>query len=319
MDMEKVGEKNMVRVQQKEIDLMDLFKMLYKNRIMIVVVTVAVTLASLGGAFYNRLNTENITAIDFKFRNGLADFYLKKAKLHLKTFDEDKVLKNDKIVEELMEIPSLKESFEASGQPETLENKREFLEGIIDLKRVEENKNGQGVFKNFQIKMEQSNAIDEKSVIKEYLEILNREKKLIYKEAVDEKYDEVKEKTRLYGEELAKLDEEIRRIIDQEPEAILRNEGIVGILSVKYPKTMRDQNSARELYSKYNEELIGLEGLRENKEMEKQVEVLSSFYEIKQKSKAKLILAVGVVMGVILGMMMAFMKEFWKHFKEEIN
>ena len=50
--MEASREKRMVQVQQNEIDLMDLFKIIYKNRIMIGVITIIVTLASLGGALY---------------------------------------------------------------------------------------------------------------------------------------------------------------------------------------------------------------------------------------------------------------------------
>jgi len=306
------------KIESDEIDLLDLFKILYKNRVLIVVVTVVVTLASLGGALYVRSNTNNLSAVDFRLKNGLDNFYLGKAKLDIEEFDEREMLKNKEIVDELVEVPSLKESFGATGKAENFANKKKFLEDKIGLERVEEEVDKKMVVRYYQLSMENTGDIEEEEVMNRYLEILNRERYMGYEETIDEKYSEVKGKVEFYGEKLSKIDEEIRSLLDKESETILRNEGVVGILSVKYPKTMNEQNTVKELYIKYNNELTGLEGLKNDSGMKKQVEVLSSYYEVKQESKAKLILALGIVMGMIMGVMAAFIKEFVRYFKENL-
>ncbi len=81
--METARERNMVHVQQNEVGLMDLFKILYKNRVMIAVITVIVALASLGGAIYVRSNKRNLIAINFKKVNGIDPFYINRANLNV--------------------------------------------------------------------------------------------------------------------------------------------------------------------------------------------------------------------------------------------
>ncbi len=316
MEMEKAREKNMVRVQQKEIDLMDLFKILYKNRIMIAVVTITVTLASLGGALYIRSNTNNITAINFKNADKLDKFYIDKANLGVAEVDIENLFKQDDVVEKMYKLQLLNELFLESGADDTINERRRFIEDTIKLKSVVEDKK----LKYYQVSMEQlDEKQDEKNVINTYLNILNDKLYTAYSSEIDEKYQGIKQKKEGYEEALGKINAEVNDVISKEPKELFANDKALEILQLKYPRLFERQREVKELYVKYGNELVGIEGIKGDTDLNKQLEKVSSFYEIKQKSKAKLILAVGVVMGVILGMMMAFMKEFWSHFKEEIN
>jgi hypothetical protein len=119
---------------------------------------------------------------------------------------------------------------------------------------------------------------------------------------------------------LGSVENEIREIIKKEDVKVLENDGITGIIYMKYPILFEKKKQTEELYRKYSDELIGIEGLREDDGIKNQVEVLSSVYQVKTKSKAKLILALGIVLGLFMGVFVAFIREFFKgiDFKKRI-
>ena len=62
--------------------------------------------------------------------------------------------------------------------------------------------------------------------------------------------------------------------------------------------------------------LIGLNGLKRDDEIKNIISLDSSIYEIETKSKAKMILAVGILLGIVLGIMSAFIAEFIDNYKK---
>lgn len=193
-NMESVRGENMMQAQQNEIDLMDLFKIFYKNRVMITLITVIVTLASLGGALYVRSNTNNITAINFKRSNRIDSFYAKRANLGVSEIEVENLFKQDDVVEEMYKLPSLKKFFQENGEIDTLDERRKKLEDIIKIKTVVENKK----LKHYQLSIEQLDGkTDEKEILDTYLKILNEKLYAAYTSRIDEKYEMVKQKGRI--------------------------------------------------------------------------------------------------------------------------
>ncbi len=314
--MESAKEKNMVQVQQNEIDLMDLFKVFYKNRVMITLIIVMVTVTSLGLALYVRSNTENIVAINFKKSNRIDSFYAKKANLRVSETEIENLFKQDDVVEEMYALPSLKKIFQENGAVDTLDGRRKFLEKTIKLKAVMEN----GKLKHYQLSMVEVNKdLDEKKILDAYLNILNKKLYTSYTSRINEKYKVIKQKKEGYEETLTTIENEINKVISQEPRELFENEKAWDIIQVKHFKLFESQKKIKELYTKYGDELVGIEGLKGDIDLRGRVEKVSSFYEIEQKSKAKLILIIGMVMGVLFGGMGAFIREFLIYFKKEIK
>lgn len=314
--MEKARGENMVQVQQKEIDLMDLVKILYKNRIMIAMISALVTLASLGGALYVRSNTNNFTAINFRSSNKLDSFYTKKANLNIDIVEIENLFKQDDVVKRMYKIPSLNNLFIKSGVVDNLNERRELLEDTIKLKRVTEGKE----LKHYQLSMEELDENQEERIIMDtYLDILNKKLYNAYTLRINEKYEVTKQKKEGYEEALTDIENEIKKVISNEPKELFENEKAWDMIQVKYPRLFERRRKINELYIKYGDELVGLEGIKGDSDLNKQIEKISSFYEIKHKSKAKLILIIGIVMGVTLGVMGAFIVEFWNYFEKELR
>ncbi len=313
--MEEARER-MVQVQQDEIDLVDLFKILYKNRVMVAVVTAVIALASVGGALYIRSNTRDLVAVNFRRVNWIDSFYLNRANLGVNSVEIENIFKQNNAVEEMFEVPYLNEMFLETGAPDNINERREFLEEVVKLETVMEDKK----LKHYQLSMESYGELqDEKKVMDTYLNILNKELASVYTTKIDERYEMVKEKKEGYEEALKEIEAEIDEVLLSEPKELFANEKAWDIIQAKHPRLFERQQKMKELYVKYGNELVGIEGIRGDFDLNNQVAKASSFYEIKQKSKAKLIVVIGIVMGVILGVMGAFVREFWKHLKKEVN
>lgn len=301
-----------VKHNNDEIDLIDLLKIMYKNKIMIVGIFIVTTLLSLGGALYVRANTHDNLAINFSIEDSLDKFYLNKSNLAVKSFDINNMFKNDNIVESFFEQEELKKYYIKNGGEEALTKKREFLEDIIKLSLVEDKT-------YYQLSITEAEGLDVQKLMEIYIATLNNELYTNYNIAIENKYEDIKAKRNLYEGELEKINEKVNTAIEGEPANLFNNENAVAILQLKYPMLFTKQREASELYRKYESEQTGIEGLLEDRALKDQVRELSSYYEIKQKSKAKLILALGIVLGMIFGVMGAFLKEFWSYFKDEVR
>ncbi len=314
--METARERNMVHVQQNEVGLMDLFKILYKNRVMIAVITVIVALASLGGAIYVRSNKRNLIAINFKKVNGIDPFYINRANLNVNEIEIENLFKQDDIVEKMYKNSYLNDKFLETGVADNSDERRNFLEKAVRVKAIKEGK----ILKYYQLSMENQGAFqNEKKVMETYLNILNEKLAGAYTVRIDERHGVVKEKKEGYERALTEIEAEINEVISKEPKELFENEKAWDIIQAKHPRLFERQKKIKELYTKYGDELVGIEGIKEDFDLNKQVNKISSFYEIKQRSKAKLILVIGIIFGLVFGVMGAFIREFWEHLKKEAN
>jgi capsular polysaccharide biosynthesis protein len=299
---------------EDEIDLSELLGILIRNWKTVIGVTFIISIISLGGALYVRSKTYDKNAVDFILRSKADNFFINKASLTMETFRLEDVLVKNEIVEEFYEIEELNQVFKNKNlESSTIYDKRKFLKEIIELDKVEEEIDKKKNFKNYQLSVSTEAGEDlNKKIIQKYFEIIERERELQIQNGISRDYDLVNKKVEFYDNELGNIEEQIRNAIAKEPSAVLANEGIIGVISTKYPRLFEKKNQVQELYRKYTNQLIGLEGLREDEGVKKQVEVLSSVYKVRNKSKALMILAVGTVLGLFMGIFAAFVKEFIK-------
>ena len=87
-----------IREYEDEIDLVDLLKILVKNKGMILLTTIIITMISIGGALYLRSNKIDKFQQNFRLRNYADAYYSGKAKLIIKSFDIEEMLLEDETV-----------------------------------------------------------------------------------------------------------------------------------------------------------------------------------------------------------------------------
>ena len=297
---------------EDEIDLAELLGILIRNWKTVIGVTFIISMISLGGALYVRSKTYDKNAVDFKLKNIENNFFYEKSSLNITNIDPKFIFLKDDLINEFYEISEFNNIFNKNleGKNYDLDDKRKFLLDRFEIKEVMINKD---VLSNYQLlaSSEGGKTLNDK-LIKKFIEILNRERELTILNQIKSRYKATSEKSKLYEEELKKLEFEIRKIISLESTEILKNEGTSGIMEIKYPSLLVKKMQLEELYKKYSDELVGLEGLKEDITVKNQVRLLSSVYKVKSKSKALMILAVGTILGLFMGIFAAFAKEFIK-------
>ena len=89
----------------------------------------------------------------------------------------------------------------------------------------------------------------------------------------------------------------------------------MSIISIINPSLLQEINSNKALYEKYYNQVVGIEGILNNKKLDQQIEKLSSIYRVEETSNSLMIVAVGLILGIFLGVFMAFIKEFLENNK----
>lgn len=290
------------RQHDDEIDLYELIEILVRHKWSIVVTTMICTLLSLGGALYIRSKTPNYL---------IKNILVQQESYNLKginKIDIDAVLLQDKNVERILEIESLKRKYQ-DVVPKNMQNttsERKFLQDIITVSKSGNNLEEAAVKTKI--------IVDEKTgreVINRYIDILKEQDNLSQvvsnEKAVKLKeLENIKDNLKEVQNEMAiifKIDSDLRE---------LKPENRVNYISYKYPELTLRKDEQEKYHNAYVDEIVKLNTLNDRANIIKEV---SDIYLVKGQSKAKLILAVGIVMGLFLGIMVAFLKEFIDGYK----
>lgn len=285
-----------------EIDLYELIEILVRHKWSIVITTLLCTMLSLGAALYVRSKTPNYLIKNILIQQ---DTYGLKG---VNRIDVDSVLLQDRNVKKILEIEPIKKEY-LENTPENLRNlmsERKFLQEILTISKNDKNPS--------EISIKTEIVADEnssKEVINRYLDIL-REQDNLSNVITEEKNAKVTslEKTKI---EIEKIQNEILDIFKKDSDLrALKPEEKVNYITYKYPELNLKRNEQEKYYNTYVNELVRLDSLNDKLDVIKET---TDIYFQKGQSKAKLILAVGIVMGVFLGIMVAFLKEFIDGYK----
>ena len=285
-----------------EIDLYELIEMLVRHKWSIVITAVICTLLSLGAALYVRSKTPNYLIKSILIQQ---DTYGLKG---VNRIDINSILLQDKNIDRILEIEPIKQQY-LENTPENMRSmisERKFLQDIITVSKNEKNPN--------EISIKTEIIADENSsrdVINRYTDILREQDNLT---DVIEKEKKLKsdslEKTKI---EIKNIQNEILNIFKNDNDLrALKPEEKMNYISSKYPELNLRKNEQEKYYNTYVNELVKLDSLNDKLDIIKET---TDIYFVKGQSKAKLILAVGIVMGFFLGIMVAFLKEFIDGYK----
>ncbi|UPO97401.1 Wzz/FepE/Etk N-terminal domain-containing protein [Cetobacterium somerae] len=286
-----------------EIDLYELIEILVRHKWSIVITTVLCTLLSLGTALYVRSKTPNYLIKSILIQQ---DTYGLKG---VNKINVDTVLLQDKNIEKLLEIESIKKEY-LENTPEKMQNmasERKFLQELITISKNE--KNNEEISIKTEIIVNESSSRD---IINKYIDILREQDNLadVIAKEKELKGDSL-EKTKI---EIENIQNEILDIFKKDNDLIaLKPEEKMNYIASKYPELNLRKNEQEKYYNTYVNELIRLDSLNDKADIIKET---TDIYFLKGQSKAKLILVVGIIMGVFLGVMIVFLKEFINGYKK---
>lgn len=306
---------------EEEMDLYDLIFIMLKNKMIIIATTVLVTLLALGTALYVRANTHDKYGINLSNNYSIDDdFFLKKTGIIPERNYVENMLKEDNVISKVFENEKLKDLYLKSVTLNTddVATKRKFLSKKVKIITNDRDKNlpiQTGIIE-FDFAGDKNLSIEIGNLLfKLYNEqYLN----LIYKK-IDSKYDFIYNERQKAAKDLDEMDAKIKEIMDKEFSNKYNNINPDQIISLKYPKIYSDMENIKNIYNKYNDELIGLDGFKNERDNKIILSKMSSYYVIEVESKAKLILIVGIIAGLALGIILAFVKEFIEGYQKKYS
>lgn len=285
-----------------EIDLYELIEILVRHKWSIVVTTMICTLLSLGAALYVRSKTPNYLIKNILVQQESYDLK------GINRIDVDAVLLQDKNVERILEIESLKRKY-LDVVPENMQNttsKRKFLQDMITVSKS--GKNLEEVAIKTEINIDENTG---REVINSYIDIL-KEQDNLSQVVSNEKTVKLKELESIKNS-LKEVQNEMAIIFRSDSDLReLKPENRVNYISYKYPELTLRKDEQEKYHNAYVDEIVKLNTLNDRASI---IREISDIYLVKGQSKAKLILVVGIVMGLFLGVMVAFLKEFIDGYK----
>lgn len=302
-----------------EIDLYDLIDILVRQKIVIAATIGVVCLLSLGGALYERSTKYDREAINFKIRQDKLenDFYFQKANLVMDRFDYRDIFFKKEVVDQLFTIPQVEKLYEKSFSKDerTTRTRREFIQKSLVVEAVKDKETVEYLTAIASLKGDKK---AEAELLEKYIDILNEEKKLRIDRAIENQYEKAKMEEKESYDRLKKLESEVNKLADDEKNSLSSDSkiSIIEILTFKYPTLIAHLNEEKETYIKYNSELIGIQGVKKEINNFDFIERVSDTYVIKRESKAKMILAGGIVLGIFMGIFVGLLKEFVDGYKK---
>lgn len=285
-----------------EIDLYELIEILVRHKWSIALTIILCALLSLGTALYVRSKTPNYLIKSILIQQdtyGLKD---------VNKINVDTILLQDKNIERILEIEPIKAEY-LENTPKEMQNiasERKFLQELITVSKNVKN--------NEEISIKTEIVVDENSsrdIINRYIDILREQDNLaeVIEKEKKSKTDSL-EKTKI---EIENIQNELLEIFKKDNDLrALKPEEKMNYIASKYPELNLRKNEQEKYYNTYVNELIRLDSLNDKMDIIKET---TDIYFLKGQSKAKLILAVGIVMGIFLGIMVAFLKEFIDGYK----
>lgn len=285
-----------------EIDLYELIEVLMRHKWSIVITLVLCTLLSLGTAFYVRSKTPNYLIKSILIQQDTQG--LKK----MNRVDVDTILLQDGNIKKIMSVESVNKKYleETSKDMQDIASERKFLQDRLTV--VKNEKNPEDVSIKVEIFSDENFG---KDLINTYLGILREQDNLV--EVIQEEKVEKSLQLEKTKSELKKIQNDILDIFKQDSDLrALKPEEKINYIASKYPELNLRRGEQEKYYNTYVNELVRLDSLNNKSDIVKET---TDIYFVRGESKAKVILAVGVVIGLLLGVIVAFFKEFIEEYK----
>ena len=224
----------------------------------------------------------------------------------------DNILITNKYVDEFFKIEELNTLYleKISKENESDYSKSKFLNNIL---RINYNKDSNSYTVSVTMK---KNLELQKNILNKYVDIVKSISYIQVDDEIENRYEFLEKENKESREKLNIIENTIKELIEKEKNTITKDTNIKDFIEYTNPVLNVEKEKVSDLYNQSSEMLIGLNGLTRDPNIKNIVSLDSSIYEIETKSKAKMILAIGVLFGIVLGIMSAFVAEFIDNYKK---
>ena len=300
--------------EEDEIDIYELVDIIIKRKILVLGIFIICSLLGLGAALFVRSHKENTLALKFNinYYKLESNYFFKKSGLTLNRINIDNILITNKYVDEFFKIEELNTLYleKISKENESDYSKSKFLNNIL---RINYNKDSNSYTVSVTMK---KNLELQKNILNKYIDIVKSISHIQVDDEIENRYEFLEKENKESREKLNIIENTIKELIEKEKNTITKDTNIKDFIEYTNPVLNVEKEKVSDLYNQSSEMLIGLNGLTRDPNIKNIVSLDSSIYEIEAKSKAKMILAIGVLFGIVLGIMSAFVAEFIDNYKK---
>lgn len=300
--------------EEEEIDIYELVEIIIKRKILVLGVFIICSLLGLGAAFFVRSLKEETLALRFNINYFKleSNYFFRKSGLTLTKININNILITNKYVDEFFQIEGLDKLYSEKIKEENKNNysKSKFLNNIF---KVSYNNDANNYTVSVTMK---SNPELQKALLDKYIDIVKSINHIQIDEEIENRYTFIEEENTSSKEKLNAIENSIKEILEKEKNLITKETNIKELIEYTNPVLAVEKEKISDLYNQSAEILIGLDGLKRDNNIKNIVSLDSSIYEVETKSKAKMILAIGIVFGMVLGIMSAFIAEFINSYKK---
>ncbi len=300
--------------EEDEIDIYELVDIIIKRKILVLAIFIICSLLGLGAAFFVRGLRQNTLALKFninyvKLEN---NYFFAKSGLNFTKINVDNILITNKYVDEFFKLENLNELYLENVKEENRNDysRSKFLNNIL---KVSYNKDTNSYTISVTMKKDQEL---QKAILNKYITIIESLINIQVDDEIENRYTFVESENRISREKLNKIENNIKEILEKEKNNLNKDTNLKEFIEYTNPALSVEREKVTNLYNQSSEMLIGLNGLKRDDEIKNIITLESSIYEIETKSKAKMILAVGILLGIVLGIMSAFIAEFMENYKK---
>lgn len=303
--------------EEDEIDIYELVDIIIKRKILVLGIFIICSLLGLGAAFFVRSLKENTLALKFNINYSKieSNYFFRKSGLTLTRININNILITNKYVDEFFQIKELNNLYLEKVKEENKNDysKSKFLNDILKISYNNE-------ANNYTISVTmKSNPELQKALLDKYIEIIKSINHIQVDDEIENRYALIEAENISSKEKLNSIENNIKEILEKEKNFMTKDTNIKEFIEYTNPVLTVEKEKISDLYNQSTEMLIGLNGLKRDDNIKNIVSLDSSVYEIETKSKAKMILAIGILFGMVLGIMSAFIAEFIDNYKKRTN
>ncbi|WP_294666272.1 hypothetical protein [uncultured Fusobacterium sp.] len=303
--------------EEDEIDIYELVDIIIKRKILVLGIFIICSLLGLGAAFFVRSLKEDTLALKFNINYSKieSNYFFKKSGLTLTRININNILITNKYVDEFFKIKDLNNLYleKVKEENKTDYSKSKFLNNIL---KVSYNNDGNNYTVSVTMK---KNPELQKDILNKYIEIIKSINHTQVDDEIENRYAFIKTENISSKEKLNSIENNIKEILEKEKNFMTKDTNIKEFIEYTNPVLAVEKEKISDLYNQSAEMLIGLDGLKRDDNIKNIISLDSSVYEIETKSKAKMILVIGILFGMVPGIMSAFIAEFIDNYKKRTN
>lgn len=274
------------KIDTNEIDLIDLLKIILRNKRIIMITWIVVVILGLVFGFYKKANSDIQAERKFEIKSINED---------LGAINPIAFYDNQEFIDGFFEDKEIQRLSEKIGDKNALV-KRNFIKKLLTV-----------TFSNneYILKISGKNLVEIEKLEKIYFTKVNAYVESVYGGIIKKDIETVKNQTDVNKKELSRLEQTIRDLAKT-----INNKNDMANLKDVYPSIFAEKDAVAIIYGENYKEQKTLEG--NLIQLQEAIRMKSSLNEVENKLSLSLVFIIANVLGLFLGVFVVFVREFMK-------